>query len=68
MVACSVGQGDALVLPAGAGRGVVVDAGPEPDPVDRCLRRLGIRQVVLLAVSHYHADHVGGVARCQDRL
>lgn len=62
VVACSVGQGDALVLPAGAGRGVVVDAGPEPDPVDRCLRRLGIRQVVLLAVSHYHADHVGGVA------
>nr|WP_229831406.1 ComEC/Rec2 family competence protein [Actinoplanes ianthinogenes] len=62
VVACSVGQGDAIVLPAGAGRAVVVDAGPEPDPVDRCLRRLGVRQVVLFAVSHYHADHVGGVA------
>nr|WP_239082643.1 ComEC/Rec2 family competence protein [Actinoplanes teichomyceticus] len=61
VVTCSVGQGDAIVLPAGGGRAVVVDAGPEPDPVDRCLRRLGIRQVVLFAVSHYHADHVGGV-------
>lgn len=62
MVACAVGQGDALVLPAGPGAAVVVDAGPQPAPVDRCLRRLGIRTVVLLIVSHHHADHVGGLA------
>ncbi|WP_433828858.1 ComEC/Rec2 family competence protein [Actinoplanes sp. CA-015351] len=62
VVACAVGQGDAVVLPAGAGRAVVVDAGPEPDAVDRCLRRLGVREVVLLAVSHFHADHIGGVS------
>jgi competence protein ComEC len=61
LVACAVGQGDALVLPAGAGRAVVVDAGPEPTAVDHCLRRLGVRQVVLLVVSHFHVDHVGGV-------
>ncbi|WP_229076503.1 ComEC/Rec2 family competence protein [Actinoplanes sp. DH11] len=61
VVACAVGQGDAVVLPAGAGRAVVVDAGPEPDAVDRCLRRLGVREVVLFAVSHFHADHIGGV-------
>ncbi|WP_436522719.1 ComEC/Rec2 family competence protein [Actinoplanes sp. HUAS TT8] len=61
VVACSVGQGDAIVLPAGDGRAVVVDAGPEPDPVDGCLRRLGIRQVALFVVSHYHVDHIGGV-------
>ena len=30
LVACDVGQGDALVLNAGAGQAVVVDAGPEP--------------------------------------
>ncbi|GIJ06018.1 competence protein ComEC [Spirilliplanes yamanashiensis] len=60
-VACSVGQGDAIVLPAGHGRAVVVDAGPDPSPVDRCLHRLGVRQVVLLVVSHFHLDHVGGV-------
>jgi competence protein ComEC len=59
---CDVGQGDAVVLRAGAGSAVVVDAGPDPEPVDRCLRRLGIHQVPLLVLSHPHADHVGGVA------
>jgi competence protein ComEC len=62
IVVCAVGQGDAVVLPAGAGRAVVVDAGPEPAPVDHCLRRLGVRQVVLFVVSHFHVDHIGGVA------
>ncbi|MCU7730536.1 ComEC/Rec2 family competence protein [Actinoplanes sp. KI2] len=62
IVACAVGQGDAIVLPAGPARAVVVDAGPEPDPVDHCLRRLGVRQIVLFVVSHFHVDHVGGVA------
>jgi competence protein ComEC len=61
VVACAVGQGDAIVLAAGSGRAVVVDAGPEPNAVDRCLRRLGVRQVVLFVVSHFHADHIGGV-------
>ncbi|MFC7545399.1 ComEC/Rec2 family competence protein [Plantactinospora sp. GCM10030261] len=61
-VACDVGQGDALVLAVGPDQAVVVDAGPEPVAVDRCLRRLGVRSVPLLIVSHFHADHVGGVA------
>ena len=64
VVACAVGQGDALVLPVAPGRAVVVDAGPEPGAVDGCLRRLGVREVPLLVVSHFHADHVGGVAGC----
>jgi competence protein ComEC len=62
IVACAVGQGDAIVLPAGVGSAVVIDAGPEPNAVDHCLRRLGVDQVVLFVVSHFHADHVGGVA------
>ncbi|MEU4695001.1 ComEC/Rec2 family competence protein [Actinoplanes sp. NPDC023714] len=62
VVSCAVGQGDAVVLPAGGGRAVVVDAGPDPDAVDRCLRRLGVDEVALFAVSHFHADHVGGVS------
>lgn len=63
MVACDVGQGDALVIPAGvAGSAIVIDAGPTPEPVDQCLRRLGVDHVPLLAVSHYHADHVGGIS------
>lgn len=62
VVACDVGQGDAVVLPAGDGRAVVVDAGPEPTAVDTCLRRLGVHTVVVFVVSHFHVDHIGGVA------
>lgn len=59
---CDVGQGDATVLAAGEGAGVVVDAGPDPAPVDRCLRQLGITRVPLLVLTHFHADHVAGLA------
>jgi len=62
MTACSVGQGDALVLNAGARSGVVVDAGPDPGLVDSCLRRLGIKAVPVLVLTHFHADHVDGLA------
>ncbi|GAA4713794.1 competence protein ComEC [Phytohabitans rumicis] len=58
---CSVGQGDTVVIPIGSGRAVVVDAGPEPAAADRCLRRLGVRAVSLLVLTHFHADHVGGL-------
>jgi competence protein ComEC len=61
-VACDVGQGDAVVLPIGAGDAVVVDAGPDPVAVDACLRRLGVRTVSLLVITHFHADHMGGLA------
>ncbi|GAA3755221.1 competence protein ComEC [Spinactinospora alkalitolerans] len=62
LVACDVGQGDALVLSAGDGRAVVVDAGIDPAPVDRCLRDLGVREVALLVLTHDDADHVGGAS------
>ncbi|MGW1813075.1 ComEC/Rec2 family competence protein [Streptomyces sp. NPDC002125] len=58
---CDVGQGDAMVLAAGDGTGVVVDAGPEPRLVDRCLRDLGVTRVPLLLLTHFHADHVRGL-------
>lgn len=61
LVACDVGQGDALVLPVGGASAVVVDAGPEPVSADRCLRRLGIGDIPLLVVSHFHLDHIGGL-------
>ncbi|MDH6705535.1 competence protein ComEC [Kitasatospora sp. MAA19] len=62
MVMCDVGQGDMLVLAAGApDSAVVVDAGPDPNAADRCLRDLGITAVPLLLLTHFHADHVEGV-------
>jgi len=60
VIVCDVGQGDAIVLPVRPGEAVVVDAGPDPVAVDGCLRRLGVRSVVLLVVTHFHADHIGG--------
>lgn len=58
---CDVGQGDALVLAAGDGAGVVVDSGPDPGLVDRCLRDLSVTRVPLLLLTHFHADHVRGL-------
>ncbi|MFF5478288.1 ComEC/Rec2 family competence protein [Streptomyces sp. NPDC012935] len=58
---CDVGQGDATVLAAGDGTGVVVDAGPDPTLVDRCLRTLGITRIPLVVLTHFHADHVAGL-------
>lgn len=60
LVACDVGQGDALVVRAGQNAAVVVDAGPESVAVSRCLDRLGIEHVPLLVLTHLHADHIDG--------
>ena len=59
--ACDVGQGDALLLPAGPGAAVEIDAGPDPVLIDRCLRDFGIRQIPLLVITHFHLDHVAGL-------
>ncbi|MFD2081485.1 competence protein ComEC [Actinopolymorpha cephalotaxi] len=61
VVACDVGQGDALVLRAGARSAVVVDTGPDPVAVDRCLTDLGVRQVPYVLLTHFHADHTTGL-------
>ncbi|WP_328871326.1 ComEC/Rec2 family competence protein [Streptomyces sp. NBC_00287] len=61
LVMCDVGQGDAAVLAAGEGTGVVVDAGPDPELVDHCLRTLGITRIPLVVLTHFHADHVAGL-------
>lgn len=58
---CDVGQGDALALRAGPDSAVVVDAGPEPALVERCLDRLGVRRVPSLVLTHFHHDHVAGL-------
>ncbi|MFE4517766.1 ComEC/Rec2 family competence protein [Kitasatospora sp. NPDC056783] len=62
LVMCDVGQGDMLALATGTpGSAVVIDAGPDPNAADRCLRDLGVTSVPLLLLTHFHADHVEGV-------
>jgi competence protein ComEC len=62
LVACDIGQGDGLVLNLGGGSAVVVDAGPDARLMDRCLDRLGVHAVPVVVVTHFHADHVDGLA------
>lgn len=61
VVACDVGQGDALVVRTGPGAAVLVDVGPSAGGVGRCLHDLGVRHLDLLVLTHHHADHVGGL-------
>ncbi|MGH3630952.1 MAG: ComEC/Rec2 family competence protein, partial [Sciscionella sp.] len=62
MVDCDVGQGDAETLETGhPGEVVLVDTGPDGNAILDCLSRLGVRSIALIALSHLHADHVGGL-------
>ncbi len=59
IAACDVGQGDGLVVRS-AGRIAVIDTGPEPESLQRCLDSLGVDRIDLLVLTHFDLDHVGG--------
>lgn len=62
VLACDVGQGDGVLLrAAGAGEAVLVDVGPATADVAACARDAGIDRVTVL-LTHFHADHVDGLA------
>lgn len=65
-VACDVGQGDGGVLETAPGHALVVDTGPEPGAMDRCLDALQVRVVDAVVLTHFHADHVGGLSAVFD--
>ena len=58
---CDVGQGDAMLVRTGPGRALMVDVGPADGEVERCLDDLGITELDLLVLTHFHADHVGAL-------
>jgi len=62
VVLCDVGQGTSLVVRSGEEAAVVVDVGPADGGAGDCLDRLGVRRVDLLVLTHFHADHVDGLA------
>ncbi len=66
VVVCDVGQGDAIVLRSGPHRAVLVDAGPDPPLVDRCLTHLGVTTLDAVVLTHFHADHVDGLSGAVD--
>jgi competence protein ComEC len=65
IVACDVGQGDGLVYRS-YGRIAVIDVGRDPQPIDSCLTQLGITHIDLLVLTHFDADHVGGLGGAID--
>ena len=60
VVACDVGQGDALVIKS-LGRVAVIDVGKDEDLIDACLTELGVSAIDLLVLTHFDFDHVGGL-------
>jgi competence protein ComEC len=62
VVQCDVGQGDAMLLRSGPKRAVLIDVGPDTRRVDRCLRRWGVARLDAVVLTHFHADHVDGLA------
>lgn len=61
-VACDVGQGDGFVVRVDDHSAVVIDTGPDPVAMDRCLTALGVTRVTMLVLTHLHQDHIGGIA------
>lgn len=61
VVNCNVGQGDGLAINLGNGSGIVIDAGPDPTLMNNCLNVIGVHEIPLLVLTHFHADHVVGI-------
>jgi hypothetical protein len=66
-----VGQGDATLIRVPNGKTVLIDAGNTGkgrSAIVPYLNALGVTSLDYLIVSHYHADHIGGVDEVIDAL
>ncbi len=66
IAACDVGQGDALLLRDGE-HVALIDVGRRPEPLAHCLETLGVDRLDWVLLTHFDADHAGGVAAVLDR-
>lgn len=59
-----IGQGDSILLRSPDGHAALIDTGPpgDPAPVAGALRRMGVRHLDLVAVTHHQSDHDGALA------
>ena len=67
VIACDVGQGDAVLIRS-AGAVALIDTGPEPEALGRCLDRVGVARIDLLVLTHFDLDHVGGLDAVVGRI
>jgi len=56
-----IGQGDSILIRSPEGKTALIDAGPTKDAAAQLLKRKGISTIDLVAVSHHHSDHFGGM-------
>lgn len=64
---CDVGQGDAVLVRSERSI-ALIDTGPDPDALARCLDRLGVDRVAVAFITHFDLDHVGGSAALDGRV
>lgn len=64
---CDVGQGDATLWRSGDAV-ALVDTGPEPEALTRCLQTFGVEHLALVVLTHFDLDHVGGSAAVMGRV
>jgi competence protein ComEC len=56
-----VGQGDSILIRSPEGKTALIDAGPTRDAALKQLRHKGIKSLDMVAISHHHSDHYGGM-------
>ncbi len=56
-----IGQGDSILIRSPEGKTALIDAGPTKRGALNLLRRQGITHIDLVAISHHHSDHYGGM-------
>jgi beta-lactamase superfamily II metal-dependent hydrolase len=56
-----VGQGDSILITSPEGKTALIDAGPTREGALEVFRRRGIGHIDLVAISHHHSDHYGGM-------
>lgn len=66
-VMCDVGQGDGLVLRDFTGKVLVVDVGPNGQLMNDCLKKLSVKTIDILILTHFHTDHVEGLELVKNR-
>jgi competence protein ComEC len=56
-----VGQGDSILIRSPEGKTALIDAGPTRHAAVAALKRAGITSLDMVAISHHHSDHYGGM-------